>query len=96
MEPLIAGVLQGSDEPDDLLAHVRCPVRLLAGETEAGGAMDAQDVARAVAQLTRCEQTVFPGVGHMIHQERPDEYVGALVEFIAEVSPIGPKDEIAT
>ena len=83
LTPLVAGVLLGAHKPDDLLAQVRCPVRLLAGQREAGGAMDAQDVARAVAQLLTCEHTVFPGVGHMIHQERADEYVGALVQFIS-------------
>lgn len=83
LEPLIAGVLLGTHEPDDLLARVRCPVRLLAGQREAGGAMDAQDVARAVAQLAHCEHTVFPGVGHMIHLDRPEEYVEALIEFVS-------------
>lgn len=82
LHPLIAGILLGAHEPDELLAQVRCPVRLLAGEHTTGGALDAQDVERAVMKLAHCEHTVFPGVGHMIHQERPEAYVAALVHFI--------------
>lgn len=86
LEPLVAGVLLGPHEPDDLLVQARCPVRLLAGQREAGGAMDAQDVARAVGKLARCEHTVFAGAGHMIHQEQADEYIGALIEFVSHSS----------
>lgn len=82
LDPLLAGVLLGPHAPDELLAQVRCPVRLLAGQREAGGALDAQDVERAAGQLAQCEQTVFPGVGHMIHQERPEAYAQALIHFI--------------
>ena len=46
-----------------MLVQVGCPVPLLAGERESGGAMDAEDVARAVGKLARCEYTVFPGAG---------------------------------
>ncbi|MCB0055487.1 MAG: alpha/beta hydrolase [Caldilineaceae bacterium] len=84
LDPLLAGILLGPHAPDELLAQVRCPVRLLAGQREAGGALDAQDVARAVGQLAHCEHTVFPGVGHMIHQERPDAYAQALIHFITQ------------
>jgi pimeloyl-ACP methyl ester carboxylesterase len=83
LEPLVAGVLLGPHEPDELLSQVRCPVRLLAGQLEAGGAMDADDVARAVAKLARCEHTVFAGVGHMIHQERAEEYVAELIACVS-------------
>jgi pimeloyl-ACP methyl ester carboxylesterase len=83
LNPLIAGILLGLHEPDDLLAQVRCPVRLLAGEVNFGGALDAQDVQRAVSKLGHCDATVFEGVGHMIHQERPDEYVQALQQFVS-------------
>ncbi len=84
LDPLIAGILLGPDEPNDLLAQVRCPVRLLAGQLEVGGALDAQDVERAVGQLAHCEHTVFPGVGHMIHQEQPETYTQALIHFITQ------------
>lgn len=84
LEPLVAGRLLGPHEPDDLLVRVRCPVRLLAGEAEAGGALDSGDVARAVEQLGQCKHTVFTGVGHMIHQDRPEPYTQALIRFITE------------
>lgn len=83
LEPLVGGVLLGPHAPDELLAQVRCPVRLLAGELEAGGALDADDMARAVEKLAHCAHTVFAGVGHMIHQDRAGEYVGALIGFVS-------------
>jgi pimeloyl-ACP methyl ester carboxylesterase len=82
LEPALNGDLLGPYEPDTLLSQVRCPVRLLAAQYELGGAMNAQDVERAVTQLAQCEHTVFAGVGHGIHEERPDEYVAALVDFV--------------
>lgn len=82
LEPALAGDLLGPYVPDDLLAQVRCPVRLLAAQYECGGAMNAQDVARAVAHLAHCEHTVFAGVGHGIHEEQPEAYAQALIQFI--------------
>ncbi len=85
LDPTFDGVTLGSHEPDDLLRQIRCPAHLLAGQVEFGGAMTAQDVQRVVSILPHCARTVFEGVGHSIHQERPDEYVRALRQFILGV-----------
>lgn len=82
LDPAIDGVILGGDDPDDLLRRVACPVRLLAGEREAGGALTAADVQRAVSLLPRCEYTIFKQVGHMIHQDRADAYRHALRQFV--------------
>lgn len=83
LEPALDGAILGPHRPDELLTQVRCPVRLLAGEYACGGAMDVQDVWRTVRGLSRCTHTVFLGVGHMVHQERPVEYTEALVQFVS-------------
>jgi pimeloyl-ACP methyl ester carboxylesterase len=87
LDPAIAGVILGSHEPDALLAQISCPIYLLAGEAEFGGAMDAQDVQRFVANAPHAGHTVLQGAGHGIHEERPTEYLQALQQFVAEVAP---------
>lgn len=72
----------GRHKPDDLLAQIRCPVHLLAGQSDYGGALEARDVQRAIATLSHCIHTVFEGVGHMIHQERPEAYLQALIQLL--------------
>jgi pimeloyl-ACP methyl ester carboxylesterase len=86
LDPAIDGVLLGAHETDDLLAQVRCPIHLLAGQAELGGAMAAQDVQRFVAHAPACTYAVLEGTGHGIHEERPAEYVRALQQFMAAVS----------
>ena len=49
--------------------------------------MDAQDVQRFVSHASAHTYTVFEGVGHGIHLERPTEYVQALQRFMSAVSP---------
>jgi pimeloyl-ACP methyl ester carboxylesterase len=84
LAPAVDGTLLGDEEPDALLARVRCPVRLLAADWDAGGALDAQDVERAVANLNQCKVITFPGAGHTLHLERPTEYGETLLAFVAE------------
>lgn len=78
----IEGRLLEDYEPDGLLARVCCPVHLLAGERPFGGAMDADDVARALSQLPQATHTIFAEVGHMFHQERAEAYLHALQRFV--------------
>jgi len=74
----IEGRLLGGSDPDELLAQVRCPAHLLVGQTEFGSALSPQDVHRALSKLAYGTHTLFEGVGHSIHEERPDAYVRAL------------------
>lgn len=83
LDPVIGGVILGTHDPDNLVAQIRCPVHLLAAQAEFGGAMTAQDVERFVSHAPHCTHAVLEGVGHGIHEERPDEYVQALQRFMA-------------
>lgn len=84
LDPALAGDLLGTYEPDELLTQVRCPVRLLTPQHELGGAMSAQDTERAAARLDQCEHTFFAGAGHGIHEEQPEAYAQALIQFIVQ------------
>jgi pimeloyl-ACP methyl ester carboxylesterase len=83
-DPAIDGILLGPYDPDDLVAQVRCPIHLLAAQYELSMVMDAQDVARFVAYAPHCTHTVLDGVGHGIHEERPEVYVETLRQFITQ------------
>lgn len=85
LDPAIDGVILGGREPDELLARVRCPIYLLAAQAAHGGAMDDEDVARFAAHAPNATTVVLEGVGHGIHQQRPDAFVESLRHFMAAV-----------
>lgn len=88
-DPAIDGAVLGGREPDELAAQIRCPTHLLAAQAEFGGVMDTQDVARFTAHAPHATAAVLAGVGHSIHQERPDAFVQALQRFVAAVPTEG-------
>jgi pimeloyl-ACP methyl ester carboxylesterase len=87
LDPAIDGVLLDAYEPDDLVAQIRCPTHLLAAQYELSGVMDDQAVQRFVAHAPHCTYAVLEGVGHGIHEERPNEYVEALRQFLRQFTP---------
>lgn len=82
LNPAIDGVILGEHEPDDLLAQIRCPIHLLAADAELGGAMDAQDVQHFITSAPHCSYAVFKGTGHLLHEERPGDYLQAVRQFM--------------
>jgi pimeloyl-ACP methyl ester carboxylesterase len=70
------------DDPDAVLAEIRCPAHLLAGQYDLGGAMEEDDVVRTVSKIPHCTHTIFSDVGHSIHKEKPQEYVEELRAFL--------------
>ncbi len=79
----IDSVILDGREPDDLLAQIPCPIHLLAAQAALGGAMDGQDVERFAAHAPHATYAVLEGVGHGIHQERPDEFIRSLQQFMS-------------
>ena len=51
--------------------------------------MDAQDVARFAAHAPHATTAVLAGVGHGIHEERPDAFVEVLQRFVVAVPAQG-------
>lgn len=86
LEPVLVNRLYGAENPDDLLAQIRCPVHLLVADIAAGGAVSAQELARVLAHLPQASHTFFPDAGHDIHLEQPDALLGALLPHLAAQS----------
>lgn len=65
------------------LAHVTCPVLVVAGDLDpvCGADAAAEIVAALPAGLVRFCQ--FPGAGHHIHRDQPDRFFPLLQEFVA-------------
>jgi len=81
LDAAIDGSLFHGFEPDDLLAQIRCPVHLLAGQAELGGALTETDVDRLVHSVPDCTVMVLRDVGHGIHGEQPRVYMHELHQF---------------
>jgi pimeloyl-ACP methyl ester carboxylesterase len=82
LDPMLAGVLLVAEEPDDLLARIGCPVHLVAANSELGGALAAQDVQRAVAQMPHGTYTMITDAGHDIHLDQPQTFLHELKQFL--------------
>jgi pimeloyl-ACP methyl ester carboxylesterase len=83
--PLQTGMLFGNDGPDELLARIQCPVHLLAAQFDLGGAMSAQDVQRAVAQMPHSTHAFIENAGHDIHLDQPEAFLRQLKQYLAQI-----------
>ena len=83
LDPAIDGGLFDGFDPDQALPRITCPVHLLAGNYERGGAMTEADVERTVSLIPQCTFRVFPDAGHGLQDEKPQEYVEELRQFMA-------------
>lgn len=79
--PLVAGRWLDGFEAADLWPRVRCPVLLLQGDSEAGGAFTDVDVVSAIRALRNYRHVRFAATGHQIHRSRPAEVLAALRDF---------------
>ena len=81
--PFLA-LLEGEHQPDPwaLLPAITCPALVLQADPLAGGALDDESAARALAALLRGTLARFSGAGHAIHRERPTEFVKTLLKFL--------------
>lgn len=89
LDPVLAGTLLTPDQPDDLLAQIHCPVHLVAAQSALGGALEPQDVQRAVAQMPHCTHAVIENAGHDIHLDQPEAFVRELKRFLENIQETG-------
>jgi pimeloyl-ACP methyl ester carboxylesterase len=82
LDALIEGTTTVNFMPDELLPRITCPVHLVAGRYELGGAMDEADVRLAVSLLPHGTFKVMENVGHRVHQEQPQAYILELRQFL--------------
>jgi pimeloyl-ACP methyl ester carboxylesterase len=81
LTPVIEGRwLDGYDFPP-LLAGLRCPSLLLQSDPSAGGALTDADAESLKSIVSNCQHIRFPGCGHNLHRDRPEEVLQALREF---------------
>ncbi len=85
LDPEVLDSIWGVPDPDAVLVQIQCPAHLVAGQYDLGGAMDEEDVRRAVVAIPGCTRTVLEGVGHVIHADRPQEYLSELRRFATTV-----------
>lgn len=57
---------------------------LLQADPQHGGALSPVHARAAVAAHGRCRLVQYHDTGHLIHHQRPDEFVTAVLEFLAE------------
>lgn len=79
---LVAGRWLDGFEYERLWSRVNCPVLLLQGDRQAGGAFTQTDLSLAFNALRQYDHIHFAGIGHQIHRERPAEVIAALREFV--------------
>ncbi len=73
--------MAASHEPQRLdgnLHHLRIPVRLLVGGAPHSSGASAAEIAQLDAQISDFSADTLPGVGHYIHEERPEAVVAAV------------------
>jgi pimeloyl-ACP methyl ester carboxylesterase len=59
-------------------------VLLLQADPHHGGALSHSAARRALTAHGRCRLVQFHATGHVIHRERPVEFVEAVTEFLSE------------
>lgn len=89
LEPILAGTLFGDEEVDNLLMQIRCPVHLIAAQPELGGALEPQDIERAVAHIPHSTHAIIKGAGHDIHLDQPQAFLREIRPFLDTVIKTG-------
>jgi pimeloyl-ACP methyl ester carboxylesterase len=87
-----------SHEPDSLapaLPRIHCPVRLIVGEAPHDGGVDSSEVALMHREIPSFAVDSLAGVGHYIHEERPDAVVASVERLIASL-PLAGNDRVPT
>ena len=68
------------------LAAVRCPMLVITGgEHDTWSDLSEEDLAARLAHVSEAQHHVVPDAGHYVHIEKPDEVLGLIDAFIAEV-----------
>lgn len=83
--PLVRALERGfatTDPAHELLSRIRVPVLLVLAREE-GSAIRGDDRARAVAALPPGSRVVELDSGHVVHRDRPDEYLATALAWLA-------------
>jgi pimeloyl-ACP methyl ester carboxylesterase len=96
---MLAAWLAGPDyslagyDPEMLLPAISCPVLILQGDPDAGGAMSDAQVEVGLKLLPNPNHILLKGIGHPLHGTNAQEVFDAITPFLEEVvsseSPVG-------
>jgi pimeloyl-ACP methyl ester carboxylesterase len=87
-ERVLVELLEGSTHysADEVLPEVACPVLVILGNPSRGGVVDWVDRPRLQRLLKGASVLEWPDVGHGIHSEQPERFVGELRAFFDTLS----------
>lgn len=85
LAPVIAGHWLDGYDLVKIAARVRCPVRLLQADPQAGGALADDERDAFAAAAPRCTVEQFTGSGHLLHWTDPDRVAAAVAALAAEL-----------
>jgi pimeloyl-ACP methyl ester carboxylesterase len=84
LEDGLAGSLKW--ETDAMLGRLRAPVTLLHGDPALGAVMTAAEAARVAGIVADTDVVAVDGVGHLIHDQLPEAWLGAVNRWIASTT----------
>lgn len=82
LDPVLNGSLFDGFEPDSLLSQIRCPVMLIAGNSNRGSALREEDADRVASLVDDLEITKLDKVGHEIHTTQPLWFANTIRKFL--------------
>jgi N-formylmaleamate deformylase len=83
LEDALAGSLEWNT--DQVLGGLTCPVTLVTGDPALGAVITPEETARIAGILPQVRAIQVSGVGHLIHDQRPDAWLGAVNQWIEGV-----------
>lgn len=72
-------------DTDEVLGRLRCPVTLVTGDPALGAVMTPEEASRAASIVSGLNAVQVSGVGHLIHDQRPDAWLDAVNAWIGGV-----------
>jgi pimeloyl-ACP methyl ester carboxylesterase len=81
LDPVIDGTLLAGYIPENVLPRISCPTHLIyrRGQEE--------NVQHIAALIPQCTYTIVNTDDHRVHETQPEEYLGAVKQFIQRVTP---------
>lgn len=76
-------------DTDGVLARLECPVTLVIGDPELGGVMTPEEAGHLMRIVDGAHAIQVDRVGHLVHDQRPDEWLTAVNGWIDEVLAAG-------
>ncbi len=81
LDALLDGTQFDGFAPDNDMARIQCPLRVVAGETSLGGTIDRQELEHVKSLIPHSSYRILPGMGHFIHHTAPTLYLQELRSF---------------